>query len=68
MNKSQNSPSASGVEPTPAEPETDYGSRPLAADRDRNGESRMDDGADFAGYTLLSRSPAPQGRRSLFRR
>lgn len=27
-----------------------------------------DDGAVMGGHTLLSRSPAPQGRRSLFRR
>ena len=27
----------------------------------------MDNGADLGGHTLLSRPPAPQGRRSLFR-
>ncbi len=69
MSKAQNSPSASEVEPTSAEPGTDYGSGLLAgADGDHRGEFRMDDGADLGGYMLLSRTPAPQGRRSLFRR
>ncbi len=32
------------------------------------GGSGIENGADLGGRTLLSRAPAPQGRRSLFRR
>ena len=39
----------------------------MAAGENRT-ELRMVDGADLGGHTLLSRAPAPQGRRSLFRR
>jgi hypothetical protein len=31
-------------------------------------ESGIDNGPELAGHTLLARPPAPQGRRSLFRR
>lgn len=32
------------------------------------GEFEIDEGGELGGHTLLSRPPAPQGRRSLFRR
>ena len=69
MSKPQDSQSPSEVVPTAVEPGTDDGYVLLAgADGNRRGEARMDDVADLGGHTLLCRSPAPQGRRSLFRR
>ncbi len=55
----------------PAFPETvpDGPSCPMAvANGEPCGEYGMDNRPDLGGHTLLSRSPAPQGRRSLFRR
>jgi hypothetical protein len=55
----------------PAFPETvpDGPSRPMAvANGEPCGEYGMDNRPDLRGHTLLSRSRAPQGRRSLFRR
>ncbi len=44
-------------------------SGPVAVDNGEPcGEFSMDNRVDLGGHTLLSRAPAPQGRRSLFRR
>jgi hypothetical protein len=55
----------------PAFPETvpDWPSAPMAVgEGDPYRAGGMDNRTDLGGHTLLSRSPAPQGRRSLFRR
>jgi hypothetical protein len=68
MSKSENGPLAMEVDPISAEAGSGYGSGLPAVDGERYGEPVSEDGADLGGHTLLSRSPAPQGRRSLFRR
>ena len=69
MSKAQNSLPASNAEPTSPESAPDHPYGLVArADGDPCGEFGMDNDADLGGHTLLSRPPAPQGRRSLFRR
>jgi hypothetical protein len=69
MTKAQNSLSASRAEPGFPESAPDDASGPVTgADGADCGDSGMDNGADLGGRTFLSRPPAPQGRRSLFRR
>lgn len=74
MSETQNSLPASHAEPGSAEPGSpesapDHASGLVAgADGEPCGEFGMDNGADLGGHTLLCRPPAPQGRRSLFRR
>ena len=69
MSKAQNSLSASDAEPAFLDLVSDPASRLMAGvGGEPCGESAKDDGADLAGRTLLSRAPAPEGRRSLFRR
>lgn len=41
---------------------------PVAGDDEPRAEFGLNDEADLGGRTLLSRAPAPKGRRSLFRR
>ena len=69
MTTDQNAAAAGEIEPQSADPRTDYGSGPLAGDEgDLHDAFRLDHSAGLGGHTLLSRTPAPQGRRSLFRR
>ncbi len=69
VREAQNSLQAIGAEPASRESIDD---RPsdlmMVADGDHRGEFGMDNGAAPSGHTWLSRPPAPQGRRSLFRR
>ncbi len=68
MSEAQNSLSASDAESASPEctPDRAYGL--VGADGEGCSEFGMDNGADLGGHTLLCRPPAPQGRRSLFRR
>jgi hypothetical protein len=53
----------------PGFPVPDGSCGPVAVDNGEPcGEFSMDNRVDLGGHTLLSRAPAPQGRRSLFRR
>ena len=66
MSNTQNSLPASVAEPASFD---SVPSAPSALpDGERRGELGMAEGADSGGHNLLSRSSAPQGRRSLFRR
>ena len=65
MSHAQDSLSASHADPASSDSASTLVAGP---DREPCGESGMNDGADSGGHTLLSRAPAPQGRRSLFRR
>lgn len=68
MSEVQNSLPSSDESASP-ESTPDHASGLVAgADGENCGKFRMDNGADLGGHTLLSRPPAPQGRRSLFRR
>ncbi len=69
MGKAQISLPASDAEPISPEPVPDHPSGLAAvANGEVCGEFEIDNAADLGGHTLLSRAPAPQGRRSLFRR
>jgi hypothetical protein len=69
MSKSQNEAFADeGKSASPEAGPDHHASSASVPDSEACGALDMDDGADFGGHTLLSRSPAPQGRRSLFRR
>ncbi len=69
MSKAQHGLTASEAEPTAREPVPDHLSRPVAVARgEAYGELGTDNGSGLGGHTLLSHPPAPQGRRSLFRR
>ena len=69
MTEFPNSAPASNAEPACVEsaPDQNFG---LSAGPDgaSGGPFEMNDEADLGGHTLLARSPAAQGRRSLFRR
>jgi hypothetical protein len=66
MSETQNSPPSSDAGPASADRACDGSSVPAgSADGEAFG---MDEGSDLGGHTLLSRPPAPRGRRSLFRR
>ena len=70
MSQSESKLPASNAEPPSPEPAHDDRAYGLVAmgDGEPCGASRTDKDADFGGHTLLVRSIAPQGRRSLFRR
>ena len=69
MSKTQDGLPASGAGPASPDPVPAHPSGPAGmAHGEAWGEPGMDDGAGSGGHTLLSRPPAPQGRRSLFRR
>jgi hypothetical protein len=69
MSKSQNKALADEGKSASLEAGPDHqASSASVPDSEACGALDMDDGAVFGGHTLLSRSPAPQGRRSLFRR
>jgi hypothetical protein len=69
MRKSQNDAFAGEGESASLEPGPDrHASAASVPDSEVWSAIGMDDGAVAGGLTLLSRSPAPQGRRSLFRR
>lgn len=69
MSKAQNCPPANNAERKPPEPGTDHVSRLVAgAAVERRDAFGTNDCADLGGHTLLSHTPPPQGRRSLFRR
>ena len=64
MSNAHDSLSASDTQPPP-----DYAAALIAqTDGEPAADGAMDYRADDSGHTLLSRSPAPEGRRSLFRR
>ena len=65
MSIARNSLPASGSGVERLEPVQDD---PPASASMAQGEARTDDIDDLGGHTLLSRPPAPQGRKSLFRR
>jgi hypothetical protein len=67
MSGAQNSLAAVYEEPVPNELPGDdaFG---LSPDGKSDGECGIEGDADLGGHTLLARRPAPQGRRSLFRR
>ncbi len=69
MSQAQNGLSASNAKPASPESVPDHAYGLVArADGEPCGGFGKDDDADLGGHTLLSRPPAPQGRRSLFRR
>jgi hypothetical protein len=69
MSNTQNALPAVVTEQAAFEPAPDRRSSPLAvSDGGDWSELGMDEDAGSDGHTLLSRSSAPQGRRSLFRR
>ncbi len=69
MSDAQNSLPAGNAEPGSPESEPDHAYGLMGTPNGENrSEFRMDNGTDLGGHTLLSRAPAPQGRRSLFRR
>ena len=69
MTESLDGNPASNAEPTSVESASDrtFG-LVVGPDGLSGGRLKMDNEADLGGHTLLSRSPAFQGRRSLFRR
>lgn len=69
MSTAQISLPASHAVPASPDPVPDYNSDAVAIAHGKAwNEPETDDGAGSGGHTLLSRPPAPQGRRSLFRR
>jgi hypothetical protein len=69
MSKAKNSLPAGNAEPGSGKPVPDRHSGPVPVlDGNGWGELGMDDVAGSSGHATLSRSSAPQGRRSLFRR
>lgn len=69
MNTPRDSLPASDAERVPSSSMPEHSFGPVAsADRAVCAEFGRGDGAELGGHTLLSRPPAPQGRRSLFRR
>jgi hypothetical protein len=69
MSKSQNNAFADEGKSASLEAGPDrHANSASVPDREAWGALGMDDGAVSVGPTLLSRSQAPQGRRSLFRR
>jgi hypothetical protein len=69
MSNTQTSLPADVAKPAPSEPLPDVNCGLVAApDREAWSDLGLGDAAGLTGHTLLSRSPAPEGRRSLFRR
>ncbi len=69
MSEAQNNLPASHVEAGSRDSVLDHSSGlPAGADGHSRGEFAIGKGGELGGHTLLSRLPAPQGRRSLFRR
>ncbi len=67
MTESQDGVLNGNPKPTSMETAPDQTFGLAGPDGGSGGQLRMDNDADLGGHTLLSRSPAFQGRRSLFR-
>ncbi len=68
MSQVQDTTPASDTEPTASEPSRYPSCNSMAQARANLGiHSETRHGLDLGGHTLLSRSPTPKGRRSLFR-